>query len=143
MRDSIDLEVREARSLQGDLFWSESPLYFAIRDYFLEKTFPYEEGQLLAWEAPIQAHNYFDLVDIGGQCLIVHLDGAVTRIAFQFQELESTYDIFWEDSTTGEKDDGYWEDANVNIVGFKTPKTSGELVIIDQTRGITEYVPLP
>jgi hypothetical protein len=100
----------QKRALLDDLRWLEKlafqeleiennkegklPWVIELRKTFLEKTIPYQEGALRAWEPPISQEETFIFRKLNGSCVLVRKGGAFERFRFRFEE-QGIYSVEW------------------------------------------------
>lgn len=142
-RADFDLEEEDKRSA-GDKVSDVS----LRRKTFLNETFPYQKGQLLAWEPPIERKSPFKFRELKGRCIFTYSqDGAVTKLKLELQET-GVFSVSWRQAgDVGEKmelieGDIKIDDGTVKTIKFSTPKRSGTLFIRNLTRKAVERVPV-
>lgn len=147
LRDWIALELRaEQRKPPKE----QSLNFIERRDYFLTQTVPYEESQLLAWEAPIVREIPFDFVKFRGCCFLTYQQGAAVKLRLELEE-SGLFSLYWKDAGHAGKASEPGEPIAKEIkldsgktrnFNFANPKRNGTIYIHNHTRKVLERVPL-
>lgn len=144
LRDLVDAELREERSKPAQ---EQIKPFIGRREYFLKETFPYEEGQLLAWQAPVSEQRDFYFVNLEGVCRITFHNGAVIKLTLELKE-SGLFSIGWR--SAGDMS-GTDESIAKNIkvekdkareIKFLTPKQAGRISIFNHISDVVDYVPV-
>lgn len=145
LRDWIALELKEELSKPAR---EQLQAFIERREFFLKETVPYEEGQLLAWQAPKEREDRFDFEQLKGFCILTYQEGAVIKLKLRFDEA-GIFSVGWKDAwDMGEKVEPIGQkikadSSKTEIIKFPTPKRSGTIHIFDHTRKTVELVPAP
>lgn len=145
LRDLIALELREELSKPAS---EQLQAFIERREYFLKETILYEEGRLLAWEAPEEREDRFDFEQLKGFCVLTYQDGAIIKLKLQLEEA-GLFSIGWKDAwEMGDKIEPIGQQISADsskteIIKLPTPKRSGTIHIFNHTRKTVELVPAP